>query len=313
MIQEQAKLSIVVGTYNRRDQIQRMVESVQRETSIPYILYITDAGSTDGTIEYLETIRSDVIRPLLVGKLLGQARAYNDVFEQVTTPYVCWLSDDNEVVNHGLDVAVAILKRDARIGMVALKTRDKVGPFVSAPYIGGLSDIGVLNVNQGVLKTEVLNRVGRFSETFKDYGIDPDLTAKVLFSGYDIVYTKPVALHHYRNWSTDKSSPEYKKIKEKNERARHLYSAKYGQFVRPSLTLRLKHKVRNFLKGRPSRANGQEKAIASSNLARDWTNILGGRYISLFDVLLHYEKPYHLRQRCPRHQLPTELPADPQG
>ena len=90
-----AVLSIVAGTYNRCDQVKRLVESVQRETKLPYILYITDAGSTDGTIEYLESVASDRVRPIFVGKLLGQARAYNDVFMQVDTPYVCWVSDDN--------------------------------------------------------------------------------------------------------------------------------------------------------------------------------------------------------------------------
>lgn len=313
MIAEKPKLSIVVGTYNRCDQIQRLVESVQRETSSPYILYITDAGSTDGTIEYLESIRSDIVRPVLVGKLLGQARAYNDVFAQLETPYVCWLSDDNEVANRGLDVAVEALERDARIGMVGLKTRDLVGPFVDAPYIGGMSDLGILNVNQGMLRTDVLSRVGGFSEVFKDYGIDPDLTAKVLFSGYDIVYTKPVALHHYRNWNTDKASPEYKKIKEKNDRARRLYALKYAQFVRPSLLLKLKQKARDLVKQRRGQRVARGRPTSMSSLTRDWTNILGGRYISLLDPLLHLEKPYYLRQRYPRRLLPGTLPEDPQG
>ena len=49
--------------------------------------------------------------PLLVGERLGQARAYNDVFKIVRTPYVAWISDDNEIVNGGLDVAVEILER----------------------------------------------------------------------------------------------------------------------------------------------------------------------------------------------------------
>jgi len=306
------QISIVVGTYNRRDQIQRLIESVERETRTPYILYVTDAGSTDGTVEYLESIRSDTVRPLLVGKLLGQARAYNDVFSQVDTTYVCWLSDDNEVVNRGLDIAVDILIRNAGIGMVGLKTRDLVGPFVEAPYIGGISEIGILNVNQGMLRTDILKRVGAFSEVFKDYGIDPDLTAKVLFSGYDIVYTKSVALHHYRNWNTDKSSLEYKKIKEKNERARYLYAEKYAQFMRPSLVLKLKQSLRNAIKKRRGTHIAKRSAASGSSMARDWSNVLGGRYISLLDCLLHFGKSYHLRQRCPGRLLPVSLPADPQ-
>src|SRR5262245_7214017 len=208
-----AKLSVVVGTYNRLDQIQRCVSSVFRETSVPVMVYVTDAGSTDGTVAYLEANASDRLKPILVGQRLGQARAYNDVFDKVDTEFVCWLSDDNELVNSALDVAIRALEHDRRLGMVGLKTKDVEGPFVGFPYIGGISSIGILNINQGVLPTAVLRQVGGFSEAFRDYGIDPDLTAKVLFSGYDVALTRLVGLLHYRNWETDQNSPIYAKLR----------------------------------------------------------------------------------------------------
>ena len=133
-----AEISIVVGTYNRLATLRKCIDSIPRETRRAFHLYVTDAGSTDGTIEYLQSIASESIRPLLVGKKLGQARAYNDVFDLIETPYVCWISDDNEIVNGGLDLAVDILQRDEQIGMVALKVRDLQGPFVDAPYVGGV-------------------------------------------------------------------------------------------------------------------------------------------------------------------------------
>src|SRR5262249_20307438 len=122
------KLSVVVGTYNRLASLRRCVESVFAQTRTPAILYVTDAGSADGTVEYLQSVASDRLIPILVGQRLGQARAYNDVFAIVRTPYVVWLSDDNEVVNHGLDFAVEILDRLPRVGMVAVKVRDVEGP-----------------------------------------------------------------------------------------------------------------------------------------------------------------------------------------
>lgn len=307
------KLSIVVGTFNRVDQIRRCVESIERETAAPYKLYITDAGSTDGTIEYLESIRSETNIPLLIGKLLGQAKAYNDVFSQIDTPYVCWLSDDNVVVNRGLDVALKILENNKEIGMVGLKTKDVQGPFVDAPYIGGISEIGILNVNQGMLRTDVLKAVGGFSEAFRDYGIDPDLTAKVLFSGFDLVYTKIVSLHHFRNWSTDKSSKEYFLIREKNERARRLYLQKYGQFQFRSSGSQLKKNVEKKFKMRVSNLKGNYgRRIKNSQITRDGMNILSGRFISILDPLLSIGKAFHLRQHCPIKLLPNQLPADPE-
>ncbi|MGE3271737.1 MAG: glycosyltransferase family 2 protein, partial [Chloroflexota bacterium] len=195
------KLSVVLGTYNRLESLKRCIDSIFTQTRTPSVVYVTDAGSTDGTVEYLQSIASERLIPVLVGKKLGQARAYNDVFKTVTTPYVVWISDDNAIVNGGLDQAVRILDRLPRVGMVGVKVKDVEGPFVEAPYLGAVSSIGVLNVNQGMLRTEALLEVGGFSERFRDYGIDPDLTAKVLFAGWDVAYTRGVGIEHYRAWA----------------------------------------------------------------------------------------------------------------
>ena len=305
-------ISVVVGTYNRLAFIKKCVESAIRETNRPFRLYVTDAGSTDGTVEYLKSVASDQIVPILVGKKLGQARAYNDVFRTVTTPYVCWISDDNEIVNGGLDLAAEILDRDRRIGMVALKVKDVQGPFVDAPYIGGVSSLGILNVNQGMLRTEVLAEVGYFSEAFRDYGIDPDLTAKVLLAGHDIVYTRPVAIYHYRLWETDKSKPEYWALRKKQERSRALYKAKYAKVMPLSPIWLAKNVVWRLIRdllGARLNLNGVKPFLG--HIPRDWGNYMTGRYISLFEAFQRKNKVYHLRQRAPRLFRPRTLPADP--
>lgn len=293
-------LSVVVGTYNRLEQLKRLIDSVARETRTPFRLYVTDAGSTDGTIDYLRSQASEWLRPVFVGRKLGQARAYNDVFLMCDTPYVCWVSDDNEIVNGGLDTAVRILESDHRIGMVGLKVRDKEGPFVKASYIGGISTLGILNVNQGVLPRAVLQSVGGFSEEFRDYGIDPDLTAKVLFLGFDVVYTREIAIHHYRNWSMDETSEEHKALKAKLARALELYERNYASLKEPSATLDLKRKLweaaKKHLSNRFDLSLNSHKLIFG-NVARDYYNALHARFINPFDPLLTRGKAYHLRQQ----------------
>ena len=110
--------------------------------------------------------------------------------------------------------------------MVGLKVKDITGPFIKAPYIGGISEAGILNVNQGVLRTSVLHQIGGFSEEFMDYGIDPDLTARVLLGYGDIVYTKKISLLHRRDWGEQDSAQRTSQIK-KQENYRKIYSEKY--------------------------------------------------------------------------------------
>lgn len=297
-------LSIVVGTYNRLDQIQRCIASIGRETKTPHKIYITDAGSTDGTIEYLNSVRSETIIPVLVGEKLGQAKAYNDVFDIVATDYVCWLSDDNEVVDNGLDLAVEILRADATIGMVGLKTKDVQGPFVGTPFIGGVSPAGILNVNQGMLPTHLLKKLGGFSTEFRDYGIDNALTADVLFSGHKVVYTSKVALHHYRNWSEDPQSENYQWIQSRHETAKQLYAKLYVEHpaLKPTRSSRMKQKASAMVKKLALRFLDRN-VIKSSSTVRTAFVLFSSRYISLADPILSAGKTYHLVQSMNKNTL----------
>jgi GT2 family glycosyltransferase len=300
------KLAVVLGTYNRLESLRRCVASVLAETRTPFVLYVTDAGSTDGTVDYLQSVASDRVVPILVGKRLGQARAYNDVFADVTTPYVVWISDDNEIVCGGLDLAVSILDRQPSLGMVAVKVKDVEGPSVSAPYLGAISPIGVLNVNQGMLRTPILHAVGGFSERFRDYGIDPDLTAKVLFSGWEIAYTRTVGIHHHRLWADGSEAGMAQRARQQGYVT--LYAEKWGAYAPPDLRWRLRVLAwKAFQKATGLGINASRRILGLNS--RDWCNILSGRYISPLDPLQTRGQPYHLVQRPPGQR--RRLPPDP--
>jgi GT2 family glycosyltransferase len=302
------ELAVVVGTHNRLQQLRACIESIFSSTRTPFRVYVTDAGSDDGTIEFLQSIKSDRLVPVLEGERLGQARAYNRVFETLQSAYVCWLSDDNLVVNASLDTAVRILDEEPQIGLVGLKVSDMLGPFVDAPYLGGISSIGVLNVNQGVLRTRILRDVGYFSEVFQFYGIDPDLTAKVLLAGYDVVYTRDVGVHHYRAWADNESERVRRHVLQKQ--ANKLYRRKYSRFMRVDYRTRFKRKLWAVLQS-IAHVNVNSHRSVLGIPARDWRNILLGRHISLLDPVFCRHKTYHLRQSFPRSRLPRELPPDP--
>ena len=299
------RLAVVLGTYNRLESLKRCVASVLAQTRTPFVLHVTDAGSTDGTVEYLQSVASARVVPILAGERLGQARAYNEVFATDTTPYVVWISDDNAIVNGGLDVAVRILDGLPRVGMVAVKVKDVEGPAVSAPYLGGISSIGVLNVNQGLLRTPILHHVGGFSERFRDYGIDPDLTAKVLFSGWDIAYTRAVGIHHHRAWADGSEAGAAQRARQQGYV--RLYAEKWGTYAPPDLTWRLRVLLWKAFQKVTGLSLNSPRSILGLN-SRDWANTLSGRYISPQDALTTRGKLYHLLQHAPaeRRALPPE-------
>jgi glycosyltransferase involved in cell wall biosynthesis len=192
------KLTVFLGTYNRLKLLQKVIDSVVRGTKCDYELIVFDGGSTDGTVEYLKN--NSHVTSIFQGQLYGIIKAYNMVWRTVDTEYSCWLSDDTELVEGGLDLALQILEHDGDIGMVGLKTKDTVGMYRNQPYNGGLSEYGVLNCNHGVLRTELARHVGYFNEDYTSYMMDPDLTASILSLGKAVVMTKTICILHHREW-----------------------------------------------------------------------------------------------------------------
>jgi glycosyltransferase involved in cell wall biosynthesis len=131
-------LSIVIGTYNRIEVLKQCLDSLIGKIKAAHEIIVIDAGSTDGTLDYLEHLRG--IRLICDEGLLGQAKSLNQAFRSLKSKYVCWLSDDNIVQPGALDQAVSILESDPKIGMVSLKVKDISGPFVGAEYVGGISN-----------------------------------------------------------------------------------------------------------------------------------------------------------------------------
>lgn len=296
-----ADLAIVVGTYNRLAGLQRLLDSVGAQTRTSFEIHVCDAGSTDGTVDWLRerAAQDERLMPVFDGERRGQATALNAIFRRLDTRWTCWLSDDNIVVGGGLDVAVTALAADPALGMVGLKVRDLAGPFAAAPYIGGITGTGVLNVNQGMLPTAVLQALGGFSEAFGDYGIDADLTTRVLLAGRAVAMTRAVCLHHDRSWAAP-DTPEGAWLAERNRRYKALYMRIYGSRFGPAPSWMLRRLVWKALReALPGMLNLDSGRPIGGRPVRDWHNMIAGRFISLRHELTHPETPVHLVQRCP--------------
>lgn len=87
-------LSIVTGTYNRLASLQRMIESVRSQIPrhIPYEFVVVDGGSTDGTLEWLETLPEVTI--IRHGELRGAIVAFCDGAKMARGQYVVMANDD---------------------------------------------------------------------------------------------------------------------------------------------------------------------------------------------------------------------------
>lgn len=286
-------LTVLVATYNRLETLKVAINAIHDQTKCSHEIIVIDGGSTDGTIEYLKS-RSD-ITSVFQGRLLGASRAYNEVWRQVDSKYTCWLSDDTELTQHGLDLAVKLLEENPEIGMVGLKTKDVIGPRINLAYIGAISEYGILNCNHGVMSMDTLRSVGYFNEDYPSYLIDPDLTASILCAGKKVVMTKSVCILHHREWIAQ--SPQAS-IAARMKGIDHgmIYRNKFAFLSRLSISERISRRMGFLLY-----STWMEKFISRlfGINARDWQNLRKGRFISFLDPLKNKSKPYHNEQRIP--------------
>lgn len=299
-------LTILIATYNRLEALKVVIDAIHEQTKCSHEIIVIDGGSTDGTVEYLKS-RNDVT-PVFQGKLLGVPRSYNEVWREVESKYTAWLSDDTELTNNGLDLAVQILEDDPEIGMVGLKTRDVIGPRVVVPYVGALSMFRILNCNHGVMPTEVVRSVGFFNEDYPMYMIDPDLTASILCTGKKVVMTKPVCVLHRPAWALQDKAGK-KKDRLKGVDHLEIYRRKFFFLEKRSLMEQVKRVVRFAFYG--LYLNMLSNAIMEmlGLNSRDWQNLTKSRFIHLFDPIKNRSKPYHNEQQIHRNILLR--PANP--
>jgi len=291
------RLTVAVATYNRLDSLKRTLASIAAGTWMDHEVAVVDGGSTDGTIKFLQS--QAAVIPILQGKLVGTARAYNAAWSALDSEYTCWLSDDTELVPGTLDTAVAILEGDRGVGMVGLKMKDTVGPWVNEPYLGGFSEFGVLNCNHGVLSMRTLRALGGFNTDYRSYMVDPDLTASVLCTGKAVVMTRAVGVLHHREYvaagvqqrmTAERGGIDNAAIyRRKFAFLEHRDSTEWTG-VREQLRARLFDRL--FPESDPARARfGLNR--------RDVRNLLRGRFLRLSDPLESLGRAYHMIQRIP--------------
>lgn len=112
-------ISIVSGTYNRKDSLIRMVNSARNSINgfygLRYDFVIVDGGSDDGTIEWCRQ-QNDIFL-IEHGELRGAVRAFNDGCYAAEADYIVLANDDIEFLGDTIALAYLYMQDHLECGI----------------------------------------------------------------------------------------------------------------------------------------------------------------------------------------------------
>ena len=196
-------VSIVIPTFNRYGRLTRCIHNIRQNVRRPTELVVVDGGSTDGTRAWLAD-QGD-LRVILEPQREGAVKAFNKGFRAATGAYVMWLNDDAYPLSGAVEAAVAMLERPdlSDLGMVAFyhnwhherNVLDRVGHSGASYELCHVR--GYPYANFGLLRRELLERVGYADERFYFFGFDPDLSLKIQRDeGLAVIGCREALIHH---------------------------------------------------------------------------------------------------------------------
>jgi GT2 family glycosyltransferase len=232
--------TLVILTWNGFAYTKRCLDTLRSKTEHPeYRVVVVDNGSTDGTLEYLET--QDHITLIRNHSNFGFGRANNIAIRGAPSDHdIVLLNNDIEI--HQSDwllrmQAAAYVAAD--IGVVGCRLSRPEGMLQHAgAYMppetfwgqqigGGEKDINQYNDDRDVesvvfacvyLKRDVLERVGLLDEDYFCYFEDTDYCYRAAASGYRILCCGGVTLVHHENASTKVNGITHSSLFRKGQR-----------------------------------------------------------------------------------------------
>lgn len=224
------KLSIVIICWNDLEHIGPCLRSVYAETRCAdFEVIVTDNGSTDGSLEYLQE-HFPAVRIVVNGANLGFGPANNAGFDVAAGEYMLILNPDTVIHDRAIEKLVAYADRHPKAAAFGCRTLNSDGSlqgtahptptlwrfFLKAAYLRGLGKLSnffladeyvgwdgrterEIGYHAGcclLIRSKLLKTLGGFDERFFHQYEDADLCHRVWQSGNSVLFVPDAELTH---------------------------------------------------------------------------------------------------------------------
>jgi GT2 family glycosyltransferase len=210
------RTSLIIVNWNGRDLLEDCLPSLENQTITAEEIIVVDNGSNDDSVEFLK-ISFPSVKVVALDKNYGFAKANNIGIRLASGPRIALLNNDTvvdskwlEELNHALDnhpevgfcASKMLMYRDPNIidsagDMLGIAKAYKRGhgrpngtEFNEPEYVFGAC------AGAAIYRSEMLNDIGLFDETFVTNLEDVDLSFRAQLVGYKCMYVPSAVVYH---------------------------------------------------------------------------------------------------------------------
>lgn len=201
---EKPLVSIIIVNWNRKQDIIETLPSVYEQKYENYEIILVDNGSTDGTVEMLQSEHPDV-RIVALEDNLGPTGGRNAGIEIAKGDVVFFLDSDGSLLPDTLDITVEKLLSDPTYGVIACNiiNVDPNNPDEKAGWsfnsqVERDKEFLSFSFSEGgcAFRKEVFEKAGLFWEYLFFGREGEELGLRVWNAGYKILYYPRAVVHH---------------------------------------------------------------------------------------------------------------------
>ncbi|SEB00524.1 Glycosyltransferase, GT2 family [Pseudobutyrivibrio sp. ACV-2] len=204
------KVSIIIPTYNRKNTIQRAIDSVIKQTYQNFEIIIIDDCSNDGTYEIIESYNDDRIMYLKNDVNLGSATSRNLGMSHAIGDVIAFLDSDNEWNEHYLENRLKYISKGynfvfGRIEIIEENGNCVVLPIESSSVLNDYEELmkvilehNVIDTNAVVMTRDCYDKCGGFHDNLRKFD-DWDYFMKIIgCNKFKYYFCDDVLINNYR-------------------------------------------------------------------------------------------------------------------